>query len=126
MTGNPTLTLIKDGLNKSIPTDGSGRVSVTNVSSNITDDDSGLVCLYRSSRYFASARFYWQLHGVEVVRLYVDETEYLGWVNRIIRQAPYFKTTLKRGQDKIAVEGFFTCNYENKIFVSVGVLYPSE
>ena len=126
-TGFFKITVEHDGNETmNIPVDGSGRVSVLDISNDTESDDSGLLCWYRTRIAF---QLRWQLNGVFIPRVMVDdETHYHGWSSKILRIAPYLIMLLQRTQNMTGSEGVFTCYcyYDDEVPVSVGIFYPSE
>ena len=113
-----------------IPIDGSGRVSVTDISNSPDDEGSCLLCRYRYSRYHPTDEFRWGIGRRRLIpRLNVDntETDYLGWVSQTVHRVPYLRMKLYRVPDVVAKENFFVCNHgEISQSISVGIFYPSE
>ena len=116
-----------------IPTDGSGRVSVTDISNSPGDEGSGLLCQYRYRRYHPTDEFRWGIGRrrdlVLIPRLNVDHTEtnYSGWVSQTVHRVPYLGMRLYRVPDVVAKENFVVCNHKDEHqSISVGIFYPSE
>ena len=110
-----------------IPTDGSGRVSVIDISNDTENRNYGLLCRYRAGQVSRNIRPRWRLRGVDIPVEVVDvETNYHGWISKILQSAPHLRMLLQRTQNKTIVEGFFICYYDGDNSISVGVFYPSE
>ena len=133
LIGTFTLTLQCDENKENIATDGAGRISVTDISSNASDEKSGLFCEYRSRKWQRHARVGWYLKENEITRKADENMEFnssSGWYSELTNSRPYLKMVLKRMEDENATEGFFSFRYEVKGRVSesmsVGIFYPSE
>ena len=129
--GQFSLKLLRGGSETNIPTDGSGRVSVTDTSNSHGDEGSGLLCLYRYHRYHPTDEFRWGIGRRRLIprlNLYPEtETDYLGWVRQTVHRAPYLGIKLYRVPDVVAKENVFVCNHgEIRQSISVGIFYPSE
>ena len=118
-----------------IPTDGSGRVSVTDISNSPGDEGSGLLCQYRAKRYNPTDDFCWAFGKIRrdqtlIPRPNLDtetETNYLGWASKAVHRVPYLGIKLYRVQDVVAKENIFICNHKDeRRSTSVGIFYPSE
>ena len=113
----------------SIPTDGSGRVLITDINPTGNNDDDALICRSEIDT-FDSEFGNWYLHPTESR---IDEgdriTDYnlQGWVRDRDLVSGHRLVILKRLSDT-AEEGVFTCAILDDINTprSVGVYYPSE
>ena len=118
-----------------IPTDGSGRVSVTDISNSPGDKGSGVLCQYQAERYAPTDDFRWGVGRrrdlVLIPRLNLDtdnnDTDYLGWVSETVHRAPYLGMNLYRVPDVTAKENVFICNHKDESrSTKVGIFYLSE
>ena len=110
----------------SIPTDGSGRVNITDIGNT---NDNALIC-HSGKAILSSAQ--WYLHPTEMS---TDDGDRIvspppdrGWQrNRAADSEGHRLVRLRRGSDT-AEEGVFTCHIPGDFGspVSVGIYYPSE
>ena len=127
-TGQFKVTVERDGNETmNIPVDGSGRVSVMDISNDTESDDSGLLCQYRTRQIsYRRIRPRWQLNGIEIPRQWgYNGIDHHGWSSKVLSSAPNMKMLLQRTRNGTAREGFFSCYYDDKTS-TVGVFYPSE
>ena len=127
-TGTFKITIEDDGYEVvNIPVDGSGRVSVLDISNDTESVDSGLLCRYRTRIIGIHIQPRWQLNGVRIPRYFVDDaTGYHGWISIMLNRHPNLEIFLRRTGDGPAREGFFSCYYDDNASTSVGIFYPSE
>ena len=78
-----------------------------------------------SSFYWSHQLAYEPLTNNKIPRNVIDET-FFGWYSRI--EIEFSNVTLKimRKTDIQAIEGMFSCNYQDISTVSVGIYYPSK
>ena len=132
IVGQFSLTLLRGGSKTDIPTGGSGRVSVTDISNSPGDEGSGLLCQYQAERYNPKDDFRWGVGRrrdlVLIPKLNLDtETDYLGWVSQTVHSAPYLGMKLYRVADVTAKESYFICNHKDeRRSTMIGIFYPSE
>ena len=127
-----TLSLIGN----SIPTDGSGRIVITDINPDGDNNEDALICLSEVPIRFGSN---WYLHPTQLTTAYIDRIEGIdlrGWhrarATVIISVSEHRLVRLRR-DDSIAIggralEGVFTCDIpgDTNTPVSVGIYYPSE
>ena len=127
-----SLKLLRGGSLTDIPTDGSGRVSVTDISNSPDDEGSGLLCPYQAKRYSPTDEFRWGVGERRrdltlIPRPNIDTeagTDYLGWVSAVVYRPPNLGMKLYRVPDAVAKENFFICSHrESHRLISVGILY---
>ena len=122
----PGLTLHLSGYN-SIPTDGSGRIFITDIG---LGDAGALLC--QSDVATAAGNANWYLHPTQQSTAEGDRIQSVdprGWArNRGINLVEYRLVRLKRHSTITAEEGVFTCHVvgDSNTPVSVGIYYPSE
>ena len=132
IVGQFSLKLLRGSSESDIPTDGSGRVSVTDISNSPGDEGSGVLCQYQAERYAPTEEFRWGVGRrrdlVLIPKLNLDtETDYLGWVSQTVHSAPYLGMKLYRGPDVVAKENYFICNHKDeRRYTMIGIFYPSE
>ena len=134
IVGQFSLKLLRGSSETDIPTDGSGRVSVTDISNSPGDEGSGLLCQYQAERYAPTDVLRWGVGRrrdlVLIPRLDLDtetETDYLGWVSQTVHRAPYLRMKLYRVPDVVAKENVFICNHiDERRSTMIGIFYPSE
>ena len=115
--------LYLDNGGKSLPRDGTARVTVTSIATD--DSNSGLSCLYSSSNA-RNGDIEWFLNGTELDRRARDSWQsYLGWSVAVGVHQTYPTASLKRDAHTVATEGIFTCRHE-ELSVVVGIYYPSK
>ena len=121
----------------SIPTDGSGRIVITDINPDGDNDEDALIC--RSQLHIISGGGEWFLHPTQQTTDDSDKVQSTyprGWHrNRAtitISSVTHLLVRLRR-DDSIAsggraLEGVFTCNIEgdSNTPVRVGIYYPSE
>ena len=112
----------------SIPTDGSGRVLITDINPNGDNNEDALICRSEIDT-FTSIFGNWFLNPTESR---IDEGDRLGesdrgWIRDRDLDAGHRLVRLRR-QSSTALEGVFTCAIRDDINTprSVGVYYPSE
>ena len=116
---HPGTSLSLNGM--SIPTDGSGRIRITDI--NTESSDGGLICR-------SSGNLDWYLHPTEQTT--AESSRIVG--NRDPRGWTTTKYTESNGDEVVVLrrvttgasqEGVFTCG-DSSTAISVGVYYPSE
>ena len=124
----------------SIPTDGSGRIVITDVNPDGDNDEDALICL--SELHNISSGGNWYLHPTQQTTektndgsVRIESTDSRGWGrNRALLDDDRRLVRLRR-DDSIAsggraLEGVFTCDIpgdsNTSTPVSVGIYYPSE
>ena len=124
----------------SIPTDGSGRIVITDINPDGDNDEDALFCL--SELYNISSRSDWFLHPTQLTTQNTNDgsdriqsTDSQGWRrNRAVLDDDRRLVRLRR-DDSIAsggraLEGVFTCDIpgdsNTSTPISVGIYYPSE
>ena len=127
------LTLHLTGYN-SIPTDGSGRILITDIglddATTTADDDDALLC--QSDVETAAGNVNWYLHPTQLSTAEGDRiqsTDPRGWArNRGTDSNSHQLVRLKRYSTITAEEGVFTCHIvgDSNTPISVGIYYPSE
>ena len=126
------LTLSLSG--NSIPTDGSGRIVITDINPGDPDNnEEALIC--QSELAFSGTAGDWLLHPTQETtdkRDKIENTDPRGWSRNRDVVDDLWIVRLRR-DDTIAsggraLEGVFTCNIPGDINtpVSVGIYYPSE
>ena len=113
----------------SIPTDGSGRVLITDINPTVDNDEDALIC--RSERNnFTTTTGNWYLDPTE--RSTDDGDRVMspdprGWTRNRGLDSGHQLVRLRRGS-ATAEEGVFTCNITGDINNprSLGIYYPSE
>ena len=131
----PGLTLHLNGYD-SIPTDGSGRILITDIGLNdgTTTDDDADALLCQSDVTTEAGNANWYLHPTQLSTAEGDRIQSFdprGWSrNRGIRSFinRHRLVRLKRHSTITAEEGVFTCNVvgDSNTPISVGIYYPSE
>ena len=111
------MELILNGV--SIPTDGSGRVLITDINTNGESNHEALVCQTKLSSEISSYS-YWSLNNVTIGTA-VDTQ---GWKIDDFQSGETVLVRLIRISDA-AKEGVFTCHIDEKS-IALGVYYPSE
>ena len=112
----------------SIPTDGSGRVNITDINPNGDNNEDALIC--RSGKA-TSSNGNWYLHPTEMSTDdgdRIESSDPRGWRrNRAADSEGHQLVRLRRASDT-AEEGVFTCHILGDFGtpVSVGIYYPSE
>ena len=112
---------------QSIPSDASGRVSVTDISKDVGQDHNALACLYKTATLSRYSRLVWYLNDSMIL-----STGHFGWISSLTLWNFIPMATLYRDSNGTAVEGLFRCclldRATNTISssVSVGIYYPSE
>ena len=129
----PGLTLHLNGY-ISIPTDGSGRILITDIGldddSTNADDAGALLC--QSDVTTDAGNGNWYLHPTQQSIAggdRIESTDPRGWSrNRGSSSDGHLLVRLKRHSTITAEEGVFTCNVsgDSNTPVSVGIYYPSE
>ena len=117
----------------SIPTDGSGRIVITDINPDGDNDEDALICLSERSFYFNSYGGDWYLHPTQQTMLdsvRIESTDLRGWHRNRAVFADDRRLVRLRRDDSVAsggraLEGVFTCHISNTP-VSVGIYYPSE
>ena len=111
----------------SIPTDGSGRVLITDINPNEDNDEDALICRSEIDT-FTSTFGNWFLHPTEMS---TDEADRFsdsdrGWLRDRDLDAGHRLVILKR--TSAALEGVFTCSIRGDINIprGLGIYYPSE
>ena len=120
----------------SIPTDGSGRIVITDINPDGDNNEDALICL---SELPASVNGEWYLHPTQQTTQYttdgsirIESNDPRGWRrNRAtvaISGSGTHRLARLRRDDSAALEGVFTCDIEGETNtpVSVGIYYPSE
>ena len=117
----------------SIPTDGSGRIVITDINPDGDNDEDALVC--RSEMTFSNNGGNWFLHPTQLTTDVSDRIQSYdsrGWHRNRDLIDGHRLVRLKR-YDSIAsggraLEGVFTCDIagDTNTPVSVGIYYPSE
>ena len=116
----------------SIPTDGSGRVLITDINPTGDNNEDALICRSERDTFTYSSPGNWYLHPTEmstdsddriVISGYPDPR---GWGRNRDLDSGHRLVRLWRGSDT-AVEGVFTCHIpgDDNTPRSVGVYYPS-
>ena len=122
----------------SIPTDGSGRIVITDINptGNHNNHSNALIC--RSELMFDSVRGNWFLHPTQQTidgSIRIESDDPRGWHRSRGPSSPVPspRTVTLRRDDSVAsggraLEGVFTCHIEGDTNtpVSVGIYYPSE
>ena len=113
----------------SIPTDGSGRVLITDINPNGDNNEDALIC--RSERNGFSDTFgNWFLNPTEMSTDGGDRLSHSqnGWVRDRDLDSDHRRRVILRRSSATALEGVFTCAILDDINTprSVGVYYPSE
>ena len=117
---------------QSIPTDGTGRISVTAIIKNIHQSRGGLSCLYEATRFSRNTPIVWYLNDTEIRRYGYSSAGSTGWITFIGISNQSVKATLHRDSSGTAIEGVFRCCIQDRStssiseFVSVGIYYPGE
>ena len=117
---------------QSIPTDGTGRISVTAISKNIHQSRGGLSCLYEATRFSRNTPIVWYLNDTEIRRYGYSSTGPTGWITFIGISNQSVKATLHRDSSGTAIEGVFRCCIQDRStssiseFVTVAIYYPGE
>ena len=114
----------------SIPTDGSGRVLITDINPNGDNDEDALICRSEIDTAFGN----WYLHPTEMS---TDEGDRInirrggepdrGWLRNRGLDSGHRLVRLRRVSDT-AVEGVFTCDIpgDDNTPRGLGIYYPSE
>ena len=129
----PGLTLHLNGY-ISIPTDGSGRILITDIGLNdaTTTDDDADALLCQSDVETAPGNGDWYLHPTQLSTAEDDRIQSYdsrGWArNRGMNSDVHRLVRLKRHSTITAEEGVFTCHIvgDSNTPVSVFIYYPSE
>ena len=126
----------------SIPTDGSGRIVITDINPDGDNNDDALIC--RSEVSFSDINGNWFLHPTQLTTQHttdgsvrIEHNDPRGWRrNRatvIISGSEILRLVRLRRDDSAAsgvraLEGVFTCDIpgDSNTPVSVGIYYPSE
>ena len=115
--------------NDSIPTDGSGRVLITDINSSGDNNEDALICRSEIDT-FTSEFGNWYLHPTEMStdegdRILDPDTQ--GWFRNRALDSGHRLVRLRR-VSATALEGVFTCSIFGDINIprSLGVYYPSE
>ena len=128
----------------SIPTDGSGRIVITDINPDGDNNVDALICL--SEMTFSNNGGNWFLHPTQQTTqvttdgsIRIESTDPRGWrrardtitisgsgTHRLVRLRR--DDTVASGDNDRALEGVFTCNIDGDTNtpVSVGIYYPSE
>ena len=113
---------------RDIPTDGSGRVDVTDIGKN---EQNSLLCQFKTRRYTPTDEFLWRVEGNDIPRWARDSeagTHYLGWISAAFNEAPNLGIKLYRDPNVTAKENTFHCNNKNNKDESmeVGIFYQNK
>ena len=117
----------------SIPTDGSGRIVITDINPDGDNDEDALICL--SELHNISSHSNWFLHPTQLTTdgsVRIEGTDSRGWHRNRAELDDHRLVRLRR-DDSVAIggralKGVFTCDIPGDINtpVSVGIYYPSE
>ena len=119
----------------SIPTDGSGRVLITDINPNGDNNEDALICRSEIDTFTTNGGSNWFLHPTEmstdngdrIVSNHDTTTDPRGWARNRDLDSGHRLVRLRRAS-ATAEEGVFTCDIpgDNNTPRSVGVYYPSE
>ena len=136
------VTLSLRGNSIPIPTDGSGRIVITDINPDGDNDEDGLIC--QSELFALSNGGNWFLHPSQQTTQYttdgslrIESTDLRGWHRdrvtiTIAGSGNLRQVRLRRDNSAAsggrALEGVFTCDIpgDTNTPVSVGIYYPSE
>ena len=125
--GEFSLLLLRDNNNIDIPTDGSGRVDVTEIGN---DKQNSLLCQYKTRRLDPTDNFRWRVGRKNIPRQMRDSeagTHYLGWISEAFNAAPNLGIKLYRDPNVTAKDSIFNCNHKDiHQSIEVGIFYHSK
>ena len=122
--GEFSLELLRDNNNIDIPTDGSGRVDVTDIGN---DKQNSLLCQYKTRSVDPTDNFRWRVGRKNIPRDNEDGTHYLGWISEAFHDAPNLGIKIYRDPNVTAKENIFNCNHKDiSQSIEVGIFYHSK